>query len=93
MTPRPRTRPRRLNHEPQAVTYAREKAGLTKRELADRIEISEQLMGEIESGWRNATPENLIKLAEALNCPLVVLEAKRHIAETVPHDDAEAGVA
>jgi transcriptional regulator with XRE-family HTH domain len=83
MNPRPRTRPGRLNQEPAAVTYAREKAGLTKRALADRIGISEQLMGEIESGWRNASTENLIKLAEALNCPIVVLERKRDIGETV----------
>ena len=34
-------------------------------------------MGEIESGWRNATPANLAKIAEALNCPLVALERKR----------------
>lgn len=69
-----------LNQEPEAVTYARRKAGLTKRQLAEMIGISEQLMGEIESGWRNATPENLLKLAEALNCPLVVLERKREVA-------------
>ncbi|MFB8406407.1 helix-turn-helix domain-containing protein [Streptomyces sp. NPDC055912] len=66
-----------MNHAPEAVTYAREKAGLTKRELAKAIHISEQLMGQIESGRRNATPEKLRRLALALNCPLVVLEAKR----------------
>ena len=74
---RKRTRPARLHHEPQAVTWAREKAGLTKRALADRVGISEQLMGEIESGWRSATPANLRKIADALNCPIVVLERKR----------------
>ncbi|MFF7158017.1 helix-turn-helix domain-containing protein [Streptomyces sp. NPDC008139] len=73
-----RTRPSRLHQEPEAVTWAREKAGLTKRALADQVGISEQLMGEIESGWRSATPANLIKIADALNCPLVVLERKRH---------------
>lgn len=69
-----------LNQEPEAVTYARKKAGLTKRELAERCGISEQLMGEIESGWRNATDENLLKIAEACNCPVVVLERKREVA-------------
>lgn len=59
------------------MTWAREKAGLTKRELALRVEISEQLMGEIESGWRSATPTNLAKIAAVLNCPLVALERKR----------------
>ncbi|WUH93888.1 helix-turn-helix transcriptional regulator [Streptomyces sp. NBC_00433] len=76
---RTRTRPSRLRQEPEAVTWAREKAGLTKRALADKIGISEQLMGEIESGWRSATPANLLKIAAALNCPIVVLERKRDV--------------
>ncbi|WP_322974725.1 helix-turn-helix domain-containing protein [Actinacidiphila epipremni] len=73
-------RPRRLHQEPEAVTWAREKAGLTKRALAGEVGISEQLMGEIESGWRSATPANLARIAAALNCPLVVLERKRQSA-------------
>lgn len=77
MTSRRRKRPRTLHHEPQAVTWARQKAGLTKRALARHIGISEQLMGEIESGWRSATPANLRKIADALNCPIVALERKR----------------
>ncbi|MFJ2957073.1 helix-turn-helix domain-containing protein [Streptomyces sp. NPDC087270] len=75
----------RLYQEPEAVTWARKMAGLTKRALAQRVGISEQLMGEIESGWRSATPANLIKIAEALNCPRVVLERKR-----VPDDGQDA---
>jgi transcriptional regulator with XRE-family HTH domain len=88
MTPRSRSRPRRLYQEPEAVTWAREKSGLTKRALADLVGISEQLMGEIESGWRSATPANLVKIAEALNCPIVVLERKRHVTRAAPPDDA-----
>ncbi|WUH92366.1 helix-turn-helix domain-containing protein [Streptomyces sp. NBC_00433] len=74
---RRRERPSRLHQEPEAVTWAREKSGLTKRRLAELVGISEQLMGEVESGWRSATPANLAKIAEALNCPIVVLERKR----------------
>ena len=59
----PHTQPRKLCQEPEAVTWAREKAGLTKRALAARVGISEQLMSEIESGRRNATPANLIRIA------------------------------
>ena len=77
MPDRHRTRPSRLHQEPEAVTWAREKVGLTKRALAELVGISEQLMGEIESGWRSATPATLIKIAEALNCPIVVVERKR----------------
>jgi transcriptional regulator with XRE-family HTH domain len=73
---RGRTRPARLRQEPEAVTWAREKSGLTKRALADLIGISEQLMGEIESGWRSATPANLTRIAEVLRCPAVLLERK-----------------
>ncbi|WP_329180066.1 helix-turn-helix domain-containing protein [Streptomyces sp. NBC_01477] len=76
-TGRVRTAPRILRQEPQAVTWAREKAGLTKRALARRLGISEQLMSEIESGWRSATPVNLARIADLLNCPVSALERKR----------------
>lgn len=68
-----------LDHEPEAVTYAREKAGLTRAALADAVGVSAGLISEIERGTRNATPEMLIKLATALNCPVVVLERKREV--------------
>ena len=73
-----RNRPKQpLDHEPAAVTYAREQAGLTKTQLAQACGVSLSLISEIESGTRNATPAMIIKLAEALNCPRVVLERKR----------------
>lgn len=68
-----------LDHEPEAVTYAREKAGLTRAALADRCGVSLSLISQIESGKRNATPSMLHKLAEALNCPVVILERKREV--------------
>jgi DNA-binding XRE family transcriptional regulator len=71
-----RRRPLRLHHEPAALTWAREKCGLTKRALAREVGISEQLMCEIESGWRSATPANLQKIAAVLRCPVVMLEQK-----------------
>jgi DNA-binding XRE family transcriptional regulator len=74
---RKRERARKLHQEPEAVTWVRERTGLTKRALADMVGISEQLMGEIESGWRSATPINLVKIAAVLDCPVVVLERKR----------------
>ncbi|MDD1062362.1 helix-turn-helix domain-containing protein [Streptomyces cocklensis] len=74
---RRRERPRSLHQEPEAVTWAREKSGLTKRRLAELVGISEQLMGEVESGRRSATPADLARIARALNCPVVVLE-RRH---------------
>lgn len=70
-----------LNHEPQAVKYAREKAGLSRTELARACGVSLSLISEIEKGSRNATPKMLLTLAEVMNCPLVVLESKRSICE------------
>lgn len=69
-----------LDHEPEAVTYAREMAGLTKTALAEAIGRSLSLVSEIESGTRNATPEVLRDIARALNCPIVVLQRKRESA-------------
>jgi transcriptional regulator with XRE-family HTH domain len=70
-----------LDHEPAAVTYAREQAGLTKTQLAQMCGVVVSLISEIESGTRNATPAMLNKLAQALNCPRVVLERKRDSGE------------
>jgi transcriptional regulator with XRE-family HTH domain len=69
-----------LDHEPAAVTYAREQAGLTKTHLAVACGVSPSLITEIEAGTRNATPAMIRKPAEALNCPRVVLERKRETA-------------
>lgn len=75
---RQRKRPKDpLDHEPEAVRYAREMAGLSRTALAERIGKSLSLVSEIESGSRNATPEILRLLADALNCPIVVLQRKR----------------
>jgi transcriptional regulator with XRE-family HTH domain len=65
------------------ITWARGLAGLTKRQLADRVGISEQLMGEIESGWRSATRENLVKIAAALGCPFVSVFERREAESAV----------
>jgi transcriptional regulator with XRE-family HTH domain len=73
-----RKRPREpLNHEPEALTWAREKSGLTRAAVADALHCAPSLVTEMEQGTRNCTPANLIKLAEILNCPVVVLERKR----------------
>lgn len=79
-----------FHHVPEAVTYARESAGLTKRDLAKRCGFSEQLLCDIEAGRRNATPEKLRRIASALNCPVVVLEAKRVIA--LPNSSTPQGI-
>jgi transcriptional regulator with XRE-family HTH domain len=67
-----------LDHEPESVTWAREQAGLTQKQLAGLVGISPSLMSEIEKGTRNATPPVIKRMAVALNCPRPVLERKRH---------------
>ena len=81
-----------LDHEPEAITYARQQAGLTKTALAEMCGVSLSLISEIESGTRNATPAMLNKLADALNCPRVVLERKRDDAggDSMPGHDVPA---
>ncbi|MEV7871450.1 helix-turn-helix transcriptional regulator [Streptomyces sp. NPDC088124] len=78
----PRRPPKQpLDHEPEAVTYARKKAGLTKTELADALGVSVSLVSEIEGGTRNCTPAIQRRMAAVLNCPIVVLERKRAAPE------------
>jgi transcriptional regulator with XRE-family HTH domain len=67
-----------LNHDPDALAWALKKSGLTQREFARQIDRSESLVSEILGGTRNASPAVMQKMAEVLNCPVVVLEAKRH---------------
>ena len=77
-----------LDHEPEAVEYARRKAGLSMTELAQRLDVSLSLISQIESGDRNATPSMLLRLADALNCPVVVLESKRCVQAATGSDAA-----
>jgi transcriptional regulator with XRE-family HTH domain len=66
-----------LDHEPEAVEYARKQAGFSKSELARRLGVSLTLISQIESGRSNATPAMLNNLSRELNCPRVILERKR----------------
>lgn len=90
--PNPRRAPARLNHEPEAVRWARDKAGLTQTQLADRAGLSRTLVVEVEAGTRNLTTANLLKVAEALNCPPVFLERKRFFQTPPPADDVAPGM-
>lgn len=58
------------------MTWARKQAGLTKTAVAQALGVSLSLISEIEAGTRNATPENINRLAGVFNCPRVVLENK-----------------
>lgn len=66
-----------LDQDPEAVAWARRAKGWTQVALAAEAGISKSHMSEIESGSRNAPPALLIRLAQALNCPVTLLERKR----------------
>ena len=78
--PAKQTKPPTLKHEPAAVRYAREKAGLGQKEAATLLGKSPQLLADIEAGRRSATSAVLLRMAEVYNCPIVVLERKRWVA-------------
>lgn len=57
------------------VKQLREEAGLTQKELADRVNVSQQSIDALEAG-RVARPKYIVELAEALSVkPKVLLEA------------------
>lgn len=76
-TPLQRAPKRGLDHDPAAVRYALDKSGLTQVQFAKEIGRSASLVSEVLAGTRNAGPFLLQTMARVLNCPIVVLEAKR----------------
>lgn len=70
-----------LNHDPAGLRYALDKSGLSQAEFAKALGRSPGLVSEILKGTRNAGPALLMQMASVLNCPVVVIEAKR---EQVP---------
>ena len=68
--------PKDLDHDPQAVTKARDAAGMSKYALAKHLGCSRSLITEIEGGTRNADEERIQQLAKVLRCPPAQLRRK-----------------
>lgn len=64
-----------LRHSPEALTWARHQRDWTRAELAAAAGLAESTIRGLENGSKNAGPATLTKLAKALGCPQVVLEA------------------
>jgi transcriptional regulator with XRE-family HTH domain len=64
-----------LHHSPEALRWVRRQRGWTKADLARASGLAESTIRGLENGSRSAGPVALAKLAEALVCPQVVLEA------------------
>ncbi len=69
-----------LDHSVEGLDFALRKSGLSQAEFAKAIGKSQSYVSEIRKGTRNANPALLLRMAEALNCPVVVLEAKRPVS-------------
>lgn len=80
-TTKPAGRVSELDHEPAAVLYARESAGLKQVAAAESLGISAAYLSQIEKGVRNAGPALLNKMAATYNCPRVILQRKRYTAD------------
>lgn len=65
-----------LNQDPEAVTKAREDAGLSKTALAKAVGRSLSLISEIEGGTRNAQPDLLERIADETDVPVERLMAR-----------------
>lgn len=70
-----------FHHLPEAVTRARENAGLTQKALAEQAGFSIQLMCDIEAGRRNATPEKLRAMAAVLKCAVADLQPESGVTQ------------
>lgn len=71
------TRPRRktpVDHDPEALVWARKAAGWRQAPLAREVGISPSLLCEAEKGTRGLAPGVLKQLAEVLKCPVTVLQ-------------------
>ncbi len=69
-----------FDHDPDGLAWAFKKSGMTQRQFAEALGKSQSLISEILKGTRNATPALITDMAKVLNCPRVVLEAKRDVA-------------
>jgi transcriptional regulator with XRE-family HTH domain len=64
-----------LRQSPEALRWVRRQRGWGKVELARASGLAVSTIRALENGSRTADPVTLAKLAEALECPQVVLEA------------------
>jgi len=58
---------------PERITQARELAGQTKTELAERLDVSVAAVSQWEDGSKNPTAENLVAIGRALDVPVALL--------------------
>lgn len=68
-----------------ALKQAREKAGLSQKQLADKLNVKQPVISEIESGTANTTAETIERYANALNMvPVFKLTKPRQKKDKTP---------
>lgn len=55
------------------IVAERKNADVTQGWLADRIGVGQSVLSNTESGYRTPTVEQLVRIAQALGCPVVAL--------------------
>ncbi|WP_340382244.1 helix-turn-helix transcriptional regulator [Streptomyces sp. SS7] len=63
----------RLNQDPARLRRKRVEAGLTQKDLAQRVGVTKGHMSLVESGRRGASPDLLKRLAAVLDCAVADL--------------------
>jgi XRE family transcriptional regulator, regulator of sulfur utilization len=74
----------------KALARAREKRGMTQRELASLSQLSSTYLSQIENGWKEPAIATLKLIAKALKVPLPVLFFMSMTEEDVPTEKKEA---
>ncbi len=61
----------------QKIAETRDEHNLTQSELAEKMNVSQQFISQIESGESNLTLETLLKLAQSLNTGIMISFSKK----------------
>ncbi len=61
----------------QKIAEIRDENNLTQSELAERMNVSQQFISQIESGESNLTLETLLKLSQSLNTGIMISFSKK----------------
>lgn len=66
----------------EKIKQARKEAGLTQKELGDKLGITYQQIGQYENGKRKPKLETLQRIADALEIEMLSLLTKEYITQT-----------
>jgi predicted DNA-binding mobile mystery protein A len=74
----------------QRLRDIREALGLTQKQLAKKLKLSQPLLSRIEENAANCTLQTIVKVARALECDFLGVVATRNSLETMIRKQAEA---